>query len=180
MPDSTTCSRFCAPATMSHQTHVTWNLAKHGKNTNIKRTQRLSISQPLEAYCPTTKHNPIVTPIQASTKSRPSVATPFSDVAVAVPDPVALAVAVAVAVVLAPTPVSVLEGNPDLAPVVLLVPTSAPVVAEGPALELSDVAPELEAAAVVAAVVTVVEAVLLSMPTMDRTQLAASSVNFWK
>lgn len=165
---------------MSHQTHVTCDLAKHGKNTNIKRTQRLSISQPLEAYCPTTKHNPIMTPIQASTKSPPSGATPLSGVAVAVLYPVTLAVAVAV--VLAPAPVSVLEGNPELVPVVLLVPTSAPVVAEGPALELSDVARELEleAAVVVTAVVAVVAAALSSMPTMDRTQLAASSVNFWK
>lgn len=87
-------------------------------------------------------------------------------------DPVAVAVAVAVAGVLAP--VSVLETNPELVLVAVFVSVSTPVVPDGLPVEVSDVARELEAA------VVVVEAVLLSMPTMDRTQLAASSVNFWK
>lgn len=85
-------------------------------------------------------------------------------------DPVA--VAVAVADVLAP--VSALEGCSELVLVAVFVSVSAPVVPDGPTVEVSDVARELEAT------VVVVAAVLFSMPTMDRTQLAASSVNFWK
>lgn len=83
-----------------------------------------------------------------------------------------MAAPVAVTVVLAP--VSVLGDNSELVPVAELAPTSAPVVAGGPAVEVSDVARELEGTVAVAV------AVLFSMPTMDRTQLAASSVNFWK
>lgn len=81
-------------------------------------------------------------------------------------------VAVPVAGVLAP--VSVLEANPELVLVAVFATVSAPVVPDGLAVEVSDVARELEAT------VVVVAAVLLSMPIMDRTQLAASSVNFWK
>lgn len=83
-----------------------------------------------------------------------------------------MAVPVAVTVMLAPA--SVLDGNSELTPVVGLAPTSAPVVAGGPALEVSDVARELDGT------VEVAVAVLFSIPTMDRTQLAASSVNFSK
>lgn len=95
------------------------------------------------------------------------MATPLSDVAVAMAAPVAVTVVLA--------PASVLKGSSVLVPVAELVPTSAPVVAGGPALGVSDVARELEAM-----VVAVDVTVLFSMPTMDRTQLAASSVNFWK
>lgn len=118
-------------------------LAKHGngaslreqktkpKMTNIKRTQRLSISQPLEVYCPTSKHNPTMTPVHTSPFPRLRLATPLSDVAVAVADPVAVTVVLA--------PASVLEGNSELVPVARLVPTSDTVVAGGPALEVTDV-----------------------------------------
>lgn len=81
-------------------------------------------------------------------------------------------VAVPVAGVLAP--VSVLEANPELVLVAVFVSVFAPVVPDGPTVEVSGVARELEAT------VVAVAAVSLSIPTMDRTQLAASSVNFWK
>lgn len=128
----------------------------------------MSISQPLEAYYPASKHTPIMTPIHPSAFPRLREATPLADVAVAVAEPVAVAVAGVLA------PVSVLEANPELVLVAVFVSVSAPVVPDGPTVEVSDVARELEAT------VVVVAAVLLSMPNMDRTQLAASSVNFWK
>lgn len=162
---------------MSHVSCETWQRCESQnqkttprEHTNIKHKQCLSISQPLEAYRPASKHNPIMTPIHPSAFPRLRDVTPLSDVAVAVADPVA--VAVAVAGVLAP--VSVPEADSELVLVAVFVSVSAPVVPDGLAVEVSDVARELEAA------VVVVEAVLLSMPNMDRTQLAASSVNFWK
>lgn len=136
------------------------------KHTNIKHKQCLSISQPLEVYCPTSKHIPITTPIHTSPFPRLRVVTPLSDVAVAVAGPVAVAVAGVLA------PVTVLEANPELVLVAVFVSVSAPVDPDGPTVEVSDVARELEAT------VVVVAAVLFSMSTMDRTQLAASSVNF--
>lgn len=128
----------------------------------------MPISQPLEAYYPASIHTPIMTPIHPSAFPRLRDVTPLSDVAVAVADPVVVAVADLLA------PVSVLEANSELVLVAVFVSVSAPVVPVGLAVEVSDVARELEAA------VVVVEAVLLSMLNMGRTQLAASSVNFWK
>lgn len=107
-----------------------------------------------------------MTPVQMKPASRLTVATPLSDVAVAVVDAVAVTVVLAL--------VSMLGGNAELKLVAVLAPSSAPVVAEVPVLEVSDVVRELEAT------VVVVAAVLFSMSTMDRTQFAASSVNFWK
>lgn len=113
-----------------------------------------------------------MTAIHMSPFSPCSVSTPLSDVAVAVADPAAVAVVLA--------PVSVLEANPELVLVLVLVAllatTSAPVVAERTALVVSDAARELDPIVVVPLAV----AVLLSISTMDRTQLAASSVDFWK
>lgn len=163
---------------MFHQAHVTCILRntstvrvtrsrkQNPKPQTLNASQCLPISQPLEVYCPTSKHNPIMTPVHTSPFPRLRVATPLSDVAVAVAAPVAVTVVLA--------PVSVLEGNSELVPVAELAPASAPVVAGGPAVEISDVARELEGTVAVAV------AVLFSMPTMDRTQLAASLVNFWK
>ena len=133
----------------------------------------LAITQPLEVYYPTSKHNPIVTPVQMSPFLQLTAATPLSDAAVLVLDPVAVDVAVVLA------PVSGVEGNPELVLVLvaLSAPMLAPVVTEEAALLVSVAARELEATVSVDVAVALVAVVGFSMSTMDRTHLAASSVD---
>lgn len=152
MHDSTACNFSCASDNVpSSKCHIL--LAKHGNSasrgsrkqpqkhthahthTNNKHKQRLSISQPLEVYCPTIKHNPIMTTVHVSPSWQLSLSTPLSDVAVDVIGPVAVEVAVEVAVVLAS--VSAVVGNPELVLATLSAPTFSPATA---ALPVSDAA----------------------------------------